>query len=272
MPRIKLILSDIDSTILPQGAGRVSDRTLAAFHTALEAGIVIGPASGRGYAQIAPFFADDAACFSTAIATNGLEVYHGGERICVNPLPRAALEQTLEEVRRIPRAGLVYFDGAHPVLVAGERADLAERMPGYARVCTEASELPAAPVVKANVFVGDGSLPTAEFHRRLSDAVSALDFDIPLPGYLNIMPAGWNKGSAAAFLCEHLGLTLAETVVFGDAGNDLALFAVAGHPVAVANATPEAASAARWHIGPCTEDSVARAVESLVAGAWPFTR
>ena len=81
MPRIKLILSDIDDTIMPRGAARVSDRTRAAFHTAREAGIVVGPASGRSFAQISPFFSGDTACFSTCIATNGLEVYHGGARI-----------------------------------------------------------------------------------------------------------------------------------------------------------------------------------------------
>ena len=86
MPRIKLILSDIDSTIMPRGAARVSDRTLAAFHTALEAGLVIGPASGRGFAQIAPFFAGDTACFATCIATNGLAAMQAGRLRELAPL------------------------------------------------------------------------------------------------------------------------------------------------------------------------------------------
>lgn len=272
MPRIKLILSDIDSTIMPRGAARVSDRTLAAFHTALEAGLVIGPASGRGFAQIAPFFADDTACFATCIATNGLEVYHGGERICAQYLPREALEQTLAALRDIPRAGLICFDGAHPLLVAGERADLAERMPGYAEVCDAVGALPDQPIIKANAFMAGDALTTEEFCARLNRAVPALDFDIPLPGYLNIMPAGWNKGSAVKHLCDHLGIGLDEVVVFGDAGNDLTMFDVVKNAVAVANATPEAAAAARWHIGACADDAVAAVVEQLAAGEWPFAQ
>ena len=59
--------------------------------------------------------------------------------------------------------------------------------------------------------------------------------------------------------------------MFGDAGNDLAMFEVVGHPVAVAGATPEAAAAARWHIGRCEDDAVAQAIEALAAGDWPFT-
>lgn len=270
MPQVKLVLSDIDSTILPAGQTQVSPRTRAAFHAAREAGIVIGPASGRGFAQIAPFFANDIACYSTAIATNGLEVYHDGVRICVQPLERTALEATLAALANIPRAGLICFDGAHPLLVAGERADLAERMPSYAAACDEVDALPLGQVVKANVFMGGDALTTEELCVRLSRAVPELDFDIPLPGYLNIMPAGWNKGSAVRRLCDHLHIGLDEVVVFGDAGNDLTMFEVVDHAVAVANATPEAAAAARWHIGRCEDEAVAAAIEALAVGEWPF--
>lgn len=54
--RIKLILCDIDGTILPKGHPQVSARTIRAFHAALDAGLVIGPASGRGIEWIPPFF------------------------------------------------------------------------------------------------------------------------------------------------------------------------------------------------------------------------
>ena len=272
MPRIKLILSDIDDTIMPRGAARVSDRTRAAFHTAREAGIVVGPASGRGFAQISPFFSGDTACFSTCIATNGLEVYHGGARIAAQYLPREALEQTLDVLNDIPRAGLICFDGAHPLLVAGERVDLAERMPGYEEACDVVGALPDWPIIKANAFMAGDALTTEEFCSRLNNAVSALDFDIPLPGYLNIMPAGWNKGSAVTYLCDRLGIGLNEVVVFGDAGNDLTMFDAVENAVAVANATPEAAAAARWHIGACADDAVAQIIERVAAGEWPFVR
>ena len=102
MRRIKLILSDIDDTIMPKGAPCVSERTRAAFHAALDAGLAIGPASGRGFAQLAPFFADDAACFSTAITTNGLEVYHAGERIACRRSRTKRLSRRLRRCARSP--------------------------------------------------------------------------------------------------------------------------------------------------------------------------
>lgn len=267
---IKLIMTDIDNTIMPAGAPAVSPRTVAAFHAALDAGIAIGPASGRGRVQVAPFFRGDEACFATAVATNGLEVYCAGEKIAEHRIGPEDLASTLEVVRDTPGAGLIWFDGSQPYLVAGDVDVLAVVAPAYARICIETDELPTSPVLKANVFVDTGATACESLVARLNDEVAALDFDIPMPGYANIMPAGCNKGSALRSLCDHLGIGLDQVVVFGDAGNDLSMFGVVDHAVAVANATPEASAAARWHIGACADDAVAIAIEQIAAGEWPF--
>ena len=44
---IKLILTDIDGTIMPYGKRQVTQRCRAAFHAAMDAGILVGSASGR---------------------------------------------------------------------------------------------------------------------------------------------------------------------------------------------------------------------------------
>ncbi len=270
-PTIKLIMTDIDGTIMPAGASTVSSRTVRAFHAALDAGIAVGPASGRGLMQIAPFFHGDTACCATAVATNGLEVYCDGEKVCEQRLPAASLAHALEVVRSVPGAGMLYFRGSVPQLVAGERDALARIQPAYARACERADRLPDEPVLKANVFIDADLAGTAAFVERLNAEVEGLDFDVPMPGYSNVMPTGWNKGSALRLLCGHMGISPDEVAVFGDAGNDLTMFSVAGHAVAVANAAPEAAAAARWHIGRCEDDAVAAAIEALAAGAWPFS-
>lgn len=270
MPEIKLIMSDIDQTILPAGDATVSTRTRRAFHAALDAGIVIGPASGRGFKQIPEFFAGDEVCCATCIAANGLEVYHAGARICSAPPARAALEQLLEELGSIAGAGFVAFDGAQPYLCAGSLDALGAVVPSYAEIAKRADGLPDFEVLKANVFLDTDIAGTVALCDRLNSAIDGLDFDVPMCGFLNIMPAGWNKGSALRALCAHLGISTEQVVVFGDAGNDLAMFRVAGHPVAVDNATDEARAAARWHIGRCADDAVAAAIEALAAGEWPF--
>ena len=268
---VKLILTDIDGTILPYGNARVSERTVAAIHAALDAGIVTGPASGRFHSWIPAFFGGDEACCATAIAANGLQVYHGGEMVLERGLEPDALRAAMDVLREIPGTGIIAFRDGEPCLIQGSRDDLGVAFPRYARECLDA-ELPDRPVPKANIFIRGTLDDTRELVARLNEEVDGLDFDVPQAMFSNVMPSGWNKGAALAWLCDYLGVARDEAVVFGDAGNDVALFEQAEHSVAVSGAMPEAVAAARWHIGACEDDAVAAAIEALTRGEWPFVR
>ena len=266
--RIKLILCDIDGTILPKGRSQVSARTIRAFHAALDAGLVIGPASGRGIEWIPPFFGGDAACCATCLATNGLQVYLNGALAHEERQPHDALVRLATMLADVPRSGMLCFDGGAPLLVAGSREDLRRPFPAYAETCVPVDAVPDV-VVKANVFVDTDEVGTRALLARAARKVPELDLDYAHVGFSNVMPHGYNKGSGARMLCELLGIDTSEVVVFGDAGNDLPLFSVVPNSVAVANAQPEAARAARWHIGRCEDDAVAVAIEALAVGEWP---
>ena len=54
-----------------------------------------------------------------------------------------------------------------------------------------------------------------------------------------------NKGIMLKRMTEHLGIPISRTVVFGDYINDLDMFKVAGHSIAVENALPEVKAAAQ---------------------------
>lgn len=267
---VRLILADIDGTVLPRGAERVSERTVAAFRAAADAGILVGPSSGRGYAWVQPFFWNDAACYRTCIATNGLQVYTQGHCALQKTLPPEALAAMSAIVASEPRAGLLVFDGAKPLLLHGDRDDLTRVFPNYGKTCEKVDALPDFPVVKANVYTGGTADDAAQLVARINAEVVALDVDRALPTFSNVMPRGWNKGAAIEWLCEREGIDLADVVVFGDADNDLSMFAAVPNSVAVSGATAPAAAAARWHIGACEDDAVAAAIEALVAGDWPF--
>ena len=271
MKPVKLILTDIDGTIMPKGMKQVAPETVEAFHAAIDAGIAIGPASGRSSKQMVAFFGGDEACCATAVATNGLEVYHAGEKVCEKGPGRAELERTIEVLAGIPGSGLVCFNGSKPVVCAGSISDLAAVVPAYGEVAEQHDGLPDFPLVKVNAICNTDMEGTQAFCDRLNAEVDGLDFDVPMLGFTNIMPAGWNKGSAVKTLCERMGIGLDEVVVFGDADNDLAMFSVVPNAVAVAGATPNAREQARWHIGRCEDNAVAEAIQALAAGSWPFS-
>lgn len=269
---IKLILTDIDGTILPYGKKAVTRRCVDAFHAAMDAGILVGPASGRFYPWIPEFFGGDASCCATAIATNGSQVYLEGKKALQKKVDSSCVRRAMEVLSDVDSAGLLLFEGEIPYLVQGSRDDLLVCFPRYGETCIERDDVPSAGITKANVFIRGDLERTREVVALLNREVDGLDFDVPQAQFSNVMPAGWNKGAALAWLLERLGIGRDEAVAFGDAGNDLEMFSTVEHSVAVAGALPEARDAARWHIGAVEDDAVPAAIEALAAGDWPFTR
>ena len=66
MPQIKLVLSDMDGTLLPFGAHEVSARTMAGIAALREAGIAFGPSSGRERSDLIRYFHGDELSVATA--------------------------------------------------------------------------------------------------------------------------------------------------------------------------------------------------------------
>lgn len=85
-----------------------------------------------------------------------------------------------------------------------------------------------------------------------------------IPVNVEITDVRATKGTALLWLCDHLGVAVADTVAFGDSGNDLSMIEVAGDGVAMGNASPEVKAAAD-HVAPsCTDSGVARYLEPLL--------
>jgi hydroxymethylpyrimidine pyrophosphatase-like HAD family hydrolase len=82
---------------------------------------------------------------------------------------------------------------------------------------------------------------------------------------LTLTAMGAHKGRALGVACEALGITLDEVVAFGDSGNDLEMFKVAGASVVMGQADEELKSAATFVSAPNDQDGVAVAVERLLA-------
>jgi Cof subfamily protein (haloacid dehalogenase superfamily) len=78
-----------------------------------------------------------------------------------------------------------------------------------------------------------------------------------------------SKGKALLRACEHLGLSPAEVVTFGDAENDIEMFRISGASVAMGQADERTRAAATTVTARNDEAGVARAVERLLATGAP---
>lgn len=270
-PDVRLILTDIDGTILPYGQHTVSARGIAAFHAAMDAGIHVGPASGRGFSHIPASFGGDATCSATCLATNGMEVYLDGKLIHQSFIPYEVVVRLAELTESLEHTGLICFEQGVPLLVAGDIADLEKTFPVYAEQARWADEVAHHDWEKVNVFVGGTLEDTRAVMEVLARKISQVDFNVPMQGFINMTPVGWSKASGIEVLCDAMGIGLDQVVVFGDGGNDVEMLEAVPNSVAVANAVLEAAVAARWHVGDCADEATIAAIEALAAGEWPFT-
>ncbi len=83
-------------------------------------------------------------------------------------------------------------------------------------------------------------------------------------GFLEVLPAQADKGSALALIAEDRGVPRSDVVAFGDGLNDFTMVTWAGHGVAVGDAHPNLVAAAAEHIPPPEQGGVASWIEANV--------
>jgi Cof subfamily protein (haloacid dehalogenase superfamily) len=84
------------------------------------------------------------------------------------------------------------------------------------------------------------------------------------PYYLDVTPAGTDKGLAVAELAARLGIATAEIATIGDMENDVPMFGMTGFSIAMGNATPDVKRLADAATLANDEDGFAAAVERFI--------
>lgn len=272
---IKLVLTDLDDTLIKNGLPRATDHALAGIHAMLDAGLRFGPVSGRIPSDLGWMFDDDAACYATGAPVNGQMIYVDGELVHVETLDGAELNRLSRLVSSIPDACLAVYDittsseegSGYFVSPSAEHAQGCMNLfPHFKRFVPELTE---KTYVKANLWCGGDRDHITYVRDMLREEFPSMDFVFPSPTapIIDISPAGWSKGTAVRYLARELGLELEEVAVFGDSENDLSMIEAVPNSVAVSNASDEVARAARWHIGSSASDAVADALFDIAAAA-----
>ena len=105
-----------------------------------------------------------------------------------------------------------------------------------------------------------------ELHSLYQDELNiyfAQDVSNPSFHWLQSFHQKANKGIMLKRMTQHLGIPISKTVVFGDYMNDLDMFKVAGHSIAVENALPEVKAVAQQIISSNINQGVIVYLESI---------
>lgn len=261
--RVKLIATDMDCTLLDDD-GTMPPNMVELIERLDEAGIVFCAASGRpGYTLLAMFPEPDRMAFLT---DNGAAIYSHGELIFKDlidvPTYHELIDFTLADGRGFPTVC-----GIEACFVLERyRSFDPELRKFYKRIeYLESYDGLDRDVNKYTVFFPefDGEEVFAEAYR---DAWSDR-FTVTNAGrqWIDIMNKTVDKGQGIAHLCDHLGISTADAMAFGDTYNDIQMLETAGHSYVVANAEEHMHAHARF-LAPSNNDrGVARVIEAVLA-------
>lgn len=271
---IRLIATDIDGTLITPADSdhprTISPRTLRALEAARDVGIIVVPASGRQIFSIRSVtkgtFLDD----GIVLGANGAMAVNLATGECyfeklLGVEAQTALYEGLK--RQFPHIKCVSVREGGEAFVP-EFGYVGFMDPGDHGRGEDLPEFPLDEVLgepSLKLVVRDPGVPEDEL------LAAALALDVPgcspvtsgAP-FIEVAAGGVDKGSGLAALCGRLGIDAAETVAFGDALNDAAMLAWAGHGVAMGNAVDAVKELADEVTASNGEDGVAQVVERLL--------
>ncbi|SDL71642.1 hypothetical protein SAMN04487916_11354 [Arthrobacter sp. ov407] len=265
---MRLVASDIDGTILGHD-GKISDRTVRAFHACRDAGLELVFVTGRPPRWLHPL-QDQLGHTGTVICSNGAVVWdlEADRMLSARTLDLDAMFEVRRIIKRLRPSALFAAEtltGFHlePGFIEnGSSKLLAEFTPAPLHTTLTAGDS----VAKFLAIVREGTAD--EFLAEVTPAVAhlaAATHSAPNMALLELSLPGVNKAVTLAEYAASLGIGAADVVAFGDMPNDIEMLRWAGHGYAMASGHPEAIRAAGQQAPHFDDDGVAQILEAKLA-------
>jgi Cof subfamily protein (haloacid dehalogenase superfamily) len=265
-PDIRLIAADMDGTLLDDN-DKLNEDLWPLLHELNRRGILFCPASGRQYYNLLERFRDvsDEVVF---IAENGTYVVRQGREISSDCLAPEVVGRLVLAVRELQDTGVDVG-----VVVCGKRSAYIERsdpaflavVEGYYAQLQVVDDLLTAPddeILKVAVHdFGSAERTTAPALSRFRATHQVV---VSGEHWVDIMNLTANKGEGIRHLQQSLGITRAQTMVFGDFLNDLEMMDAGEYSFAMENAHPALRTRARYVAPSNSENGVVRTIASVL--------
>ncbi len=236
---IKLVVSDIDGTLLHGAEMEVAPAIFEEIARLREKGIHFAPASGRQYQSLRRLFAPIANDICH-VCENGSIAYAEGNPGAVlrkSVLPAAQTQQLCAEIMALDGVEIVVW-GANTSYLCPKEKDLTRRLETFLgnRAATVPSPADVTEdIIKVCLFAHGGITPELEaFRARWGDVFTAV-----VSGKQWIDFTQSNKSLGVASLCAYLGVDASEVLAIGDNYNDVEMLSYVGHPYLMEGAAPD---------------------------------
>lgn len=254
--KIKALFFDIDGTLVSFNTHRIPQSTVDALERAKRNGVEVYISTGRP-PMIINNLSQLEHLIDGYITTNGARCFVGDRVVSQRAILPADVRKVLDAADR---------DG-YPVIVVGE-----DRIAIH-RYTDEVYEIFAKGLgVDCNVFLsdvadlrGESILQLTPFCSEAQEALLMPTLDSCTsgrwhPAFTDITALGADKGKGLHAMADYLGLDIAQTMAFGDGGNDLTIVQEAGVGVAMGNAGDNLKAVADFVTTHVDEDGVRNAL------------
>lgn len=255
---IKLIASDLDGTLLRNGAQSLQPEVFQMIRTLKQNNILFVASSGRQYQNIRRLFQPVKNDIAYICENGTLGVYHG-EIFCEEHIPEDVGRDMLNAIRQIQGCELLLSARTtHYLENPSEKYEHHIRhVVGNDVVTVDNIFSVREPYLKISVCDFNGAAHLSPyFQEHFSDRLN-----IALAGdfWLDTMPKGIHKGYALNKLINQLGILPEECMAFGDQYNDMEMLKLCGLSYAMSDAVPGLIEAA----DDTTEDVITTIKETL---------
>ena len=262
---IKLVVTDIDGTLLPEGTDHLNPELFDVIRALKENGIQFAVGSGRQYMSMRYLFQPvlDDVIF---IAENGSNVMYQGKNLSSSFMDPKQAKAVVRYLRTLDGCTTVlsvpecmYVEQKNEQVIAllenGYHNEV-RIVPDLLLLCEHTNKL--CVYCNAGSGVYEKAL-TERFGKDLNTMVSG-------DKWVDFMNRSADKGNALREVQQMLGVTPEETMAFGDNCNDIGMLQRAGESYAVANAHPEVKKTVKYIAPANTEDGVLQTVKERLLG------
>lgn len=242
---IKLILSDVDGTLLQRGEGAFDEHVFDVVDKLHAKGIHFAAASGRGYGDLNRLFAPvkDKMAF---VCNDGAMTIVDGSVLEINAMDR-------EKVRALVN-DITYTEGCEFLLYGREKMYIRPKTRGYEEFIVDRYKDSIMFIdnvdridddfLKLSVYSKNGvDTCSSHFEKRWSDTFELV---YNANNWMEFIADGICKVSGVKALCGRYGINMDEVMAFGDGGNDIKLLGTVAYGYAMDYAPEQVKAAAKY--------------------------
>ena len=254
--KVKALFFDIDGTLVSFQTHRIPQSTVDALEQAKRNGVKVYISTGRPI-MIITNLGQIEHLIDGYITTNGARCFVGDHTVCQRPISPADVDRVVAAADR---------DG-YPVIVVGEKRLAIHHLTPVVKEIfvkglgvdaldfqTDISDLAGEDILQLTPFC------SAEQEAALMPTLDNCTSGRWHPAFTDITAQGADKGNGLHAMAEYLGLDIAETMAFGDGGNDITIIQEAGIGVAMGNAGENVKAVADYVTTSVDEEGVRNAL------------